>query len=134
MSLFFVSCGPISVQVQPGYYPPFIKAAQEGNIAEAEKLVKSGALVDETTIGNQTALFLAAAEGQDNMVKWLLSHEANPLAQDQNGKTAVDFAKSQGHPQTAKIILDIIQLVKEEEQAQTAGDPNTLRKLLTQDG
>jgi len=134
ISVFSVACSTIGIQVQPGYYPPFIKAAQEGNIAEAQKLVKSGVLVDETTIGNQTALFLAAAEGQDNMVKWLLSHEANPLAQDQNGKTAADFAKSQGHPGTAKIILDYIQLVKEEEQAQTAGDANTLRKLLTQDG
>jgi ankyrin repeat protein len=134
ISIFSVSCGAISIQAQPGYYPPFIKAAQQGNIAEAEKLLKTGVLVDEKTIGNQTALFLAAAEGQDAMVKWLLSHEADPTAQDQNGKTPADFAKSQGHSQTAQLILDYIQLIKNEEQAVTAGDTNSLRKLLSQDG
>ncbi len=134
IGILTLACGVVSIQAQPSYYPPFVKAAQEGNIPEAEKLLKSGELVNQTTIGNQTPLHLAAAEGQDDMVKWLLSHEANPLAQDQNGKTPADFAKSQGHVQTAQLILDYIQLVKDEEQAFNAGDLETLRKLLTQDG
>jgi len=134
ISFFLVSCGGITVQTHSGTYPPFIKAAQQGNIAEAEKLVKTGVLVNEKTIGNQTALHIAAAEGQDKMVTWLLAHEANPLAQDQNGKTPADFAKMQGHTQTQKLILDYIQLVSDEEQAEKAGDWKTVRKLLAQDG
>src|SRR6266498_1011595 len=85
IGVFSLSCGVVSIQ--PGYYPPFIRAAQTGNITEAERLLKSGEFITQTTIGNQTALHLAAAEGQDKMVEWLLSHEANPLAQDQKGKT-----------------------------------------------
>lgn len=134
ITLLTLACGAVSIQAQPGYYPPFVKAAQEGNITEAEKLLKSGELVNQTTIGNQTPLHLAAAEGQDDMVKWLLAHEANPLAQDQNGKTPADFAKSQGHAQTAQLILDYVELLKNEDTATRAGDTETLRKLLLQDG
>jgi ankyrin repeat protein len=129
-----LACGAVSIQAQPGYYPPFVKAAQEGNITEAEKLLKTGELVNQTTIGNQTPLHLAAAEGQDDMVKWLLVHEANPIAQDQNGKTPAEFAKSQGHDQTAQLILDYVELFKNEDKAIKAGDTETLRKLLSQDG
>lgn len=131
IAILSLSCGVVSVQ--SGQYPPFIKAAQQGNITEAEKLLKSGQLVSQTTIGNQTALHVAAAEGQDKMVEWLLAHEANPIAQDQNGKTPADFATSQKHPQTAQIILDYVQLLKDEEQAYKAGDVETLRKLLLKD-
>jgi len=127
-----LSCGAVSVQ--SGQYPPFIKAAQTGNITEAEKLLKSGEFIAQTTIGNQTALHVAAAEGQDKMVEWLLAHEADPLAKDQNGKTPADFATSQGHAKTAQLILDYVQLLKNEEQAFKAGDIEALRKLLSQDG
>lgn len=133
IGIFTLSCGAISVQTQPGYYPPFVKAAQEGNISEVENLLKAGELVNQTTIGNQTPLHLAAAEGQDEMVKWLLLHEANPLAQDQNGKTPADFAKAQGYSQTAKIILDYTKFLLNINQAMDAGDTETLRNLLSQD-
>ena len=103
ISVLSLSCGFVSVQ--SGQYPPFIKAAQTGNITEAEKLLKSGEFIAQTTIGNQTALHIAAAEGQDKMVEWLLFHEANPLAQDQNGKTPADFATKQGHADSARFFL-----------------------------
>lgn len=124
---------PITVNSTSGTYPPFVKAAQQGDIPTAEQLLKSGELVNQKTIGDQTPLHIAAAEGQDAIVRWLLAHEANPLAKDQNGKTPADFAQSQGHNQTAQIILDYIQLVKSEESATAAGDKETLRRLLTQD-
>lgn len=134
IGILSLACGTVSIGAQPGYYPPFVKAAQQGNIPESEKLLKAGELVNQTTIGNQTPLHLAAAEGQDDMVKWLLAHEANPIAQDQNGKTPADFAISQGHTQSAQLILDYVELVKNEEKAIAAGDAETLRKLLLQDG
>lgn len=128
-----LACGAVSIQSQSGSYPPFIKAAQQGDIAEAEKLLKSGEFVNQKTIGNQTALHLAAAEGQDDMVMWLLAHDADADAQDQNGKTPADFAISQAHDQTAQLILDYIKLLKDEELAYKAGDIEALRKLLLQD-
>jgi ankyrin repeat protein len=67
------------------------------------------------------------------MVKWLLAHEANPLAQDQNGKTPVDFAKKQGNNDTEKILLDFIQVVQDEQVALANNDIEKLRELLLND-
>lgn len=113
--------------------PTLAVAAQSGNIAEAEWLLHTGEFVNQTTIDNQTPLHLAAAEGQDEMVRWLLAHEADPAAKDANGKTPADCAASHGHSQTAEIILDYIQLLQSETQAIVAGDRETLRTLLAQD-
>lgn len=126
------SCLP-TFSATSGTYPPFIKAALEGDITETQRLLEAGEFVNQTTIGNQTALHVAAAEGQDDMVYWLLEHDANPLAQDQNGKTPADFAKSQNNMQTAQIILDYVQLLQDEAEATKAGDLETLRDLLSQD-
>jgi ankyrin repeat protein len=41
----------------------------------------------------QTAIFAAAAEGWDKVVKELLARGADPTAKDVDGKTALDFAK-----------------------------------------
>lgn len=129
--LFFLFTG--CVNVNRGTYPPFIKAALEGNISETDSLLREGEFVGQTTIGNQTALHVAAAEGQNEMVKWLLAREANPLAQDQNGKTPADFARSQGHVDTEKIILEYIQVVQDEEIAFANGDIEKFRELLASD-
>ena len=72
LSYLLVACA--AVQVNTGQYPPLIKAAEQGDIAKAEELLKQGALINQTTIGNQTALHLAATTGQDEMVKWLLCY------------------------------------------------------------
>lgn len=128
-----VSLGGCGVSADAVHYPPFIEAAQQGDIAEADRLLRSGEMVGQTTIGNQTALHVAAIEGQNEMVVWLLGHEADPLAKDANGKTPVDFARQGGHPDTAQIILDQIQLADDERNAVGSGDISRLRKLLAQD-
>jgi ankyrin repeat protein len=134
ISIFSVSCAGVSFHGGPIYYPPFIQAVHDGNIEEAEKLLKAGELVRQTTIGNQTALHVAAAQGHDKMVEWLLARDVGATAKDLNGETAADFATRRGHTQTAKIILDNIQMVKDENQAFASGDIELLRTLLSQDG
>ncbi len=42
----------------------------------------------------QTALFAAAEEGWDRVVKNLLAHGANPIFRDDDGKTALDYARN----------------------------------------
>lgn len=96
------------VDIKAGKYPPFIKAAQQGDIKKVMELMKKGEYINQTTIGEQTALHIAAAEGQNEMVIWLLKNGANPLAQDLNGKTPADFARKQGKIDTERIILDYI--------------------------
>lgn len=129
--LFILITGCINVE--RGSYPPFIKAALDGSISETDSLLREGEFVSQTTIGNQTALHVAAAEGRNEMVKWLLAREANPFAQDQNGKTPADFARNQGHTDTEKIILDYIQVIQDEETAIANGDIEKLRELLAND-
>lgn len=121
------------VAVSTGNYPPFVKAAQLGNIAEAERLLRSGELINQRSIGNQTALHVAAAEGQDQMLLWLLAHEADPLAQDLNGKTPADFARAQGKGHTEELIKSQLQQYQQEEAAVRARDKSALRELLTKD-
>ncbi|MFO7540850.1 MAG: ankyrin repeat domain-containing protein [Chloroflexota bacterium] len=129
--MLLVAC--TSIGVSTGSYPPFIQAVRAGDVAEADRLFRQGHLPGQTTIGNQTALHIAAAEGNDEMVRWLLAREAHPLAQDQNGRTPIDFAQRQGHTDTAQLILDYVDLVQREEEAIIAGDFETLRDLLAED-
>lgn len=124
------ACGVTATAVQ---YPPFIKAAQRGDAAEAERLMKSGEPVKQTTIGDQTALHVAAIEGQNEMVIWLLAHEADPEAKDANGKTPADFARQGGHPDTERIILDQIKLYNDEDAAGKAGKTSRFKRLLARD-
>lgn len=133
LTLVILQIGCARVDVSTGNYPPFINAAQEGDIAEVDRLFRGGEMPTQTTIGNQTALHVAAAEGQNEMVKWLLAHEANPLAQDLNGKTPADFANQQGHEDTEKILIDYVQLIQDEEKAILERDFDTLRELLVND-
>jgi ankyrin repeat protein len=131
LAVFLASC--MNVNVSTGSYPPFIQAASEGNIEEAERLIRRGEFPSQTTIGNQTALHVAAAEGQDQMVKWLLAREADPLAEDQNGQTAEDFARKQGHSETANILRDYALLVPAEQAAFASGDIDSLREMMATD-
>jgi len=96
-------------------------------------LLKSGEFVAQTTIGNETALHIAAAEGQDKMVTWLFAHDANPVAKTQNGETPADFARSQGKAGTEKLILDYVDLRRREEEATARGNIEKLRQLLATD-
>lgn len=125
-------CAP-TVTVTTGYYPPFIKAAQQGDVAEADRLLRAGALVAQTTIGNQTALHVAAAEGQDAVVAWLLAREASPFAKDQNGQTPADFARARGKTTTAAILDAFVDLLRQEDEAIQRRDVPALEALLAKD-
>lgn len=133
LSILLSACQVIQVDVSTEQYPPFIKAAQQGDIAEAERLLKAGQLIDQTSIGNETAFHIAAAEGQDQMVTWLFAHDANLLAKTQNGETPADFARTEGKTSTEKLIASYADLLRKEEAATTKGDWETLRQLLATD-
>ena len=122
-----------TVSVSTGNYPPFVKAAQRGDTAEAERLLRSGELVNQKTIGNQTALHVAAAEGRDQMVLWLLAHEADPFAKDLNGNTPADFARMQGKSHTEELIKDQVHQYQEETTAVQNGNKAALKELLIKD-
>ena len=125
---------PVTLVVTPLYYPPLVKAAEAGDIHQAEKLLREGHFVNRTTYLDQTPLHLAALAGQNEMVLWLLEREADPAMKDQFGETPADNAREQGNLDTEKIILDYMQLIKREQQAYVSGDWELLRQLFKEDG
>ena len=128
-----IGCSSRQPRVIGVNYPPFIDAARRGDITEIEELLKNGETPMQTSIGNQTALHVAAAEGEDDMVKWLLAHEADPFAQDLNGKTPADFARDQGNTSTVIILEEYMQLLQESFDARLNGDAERLAELLSED-
>jgi ankyrin repeat protein len=46
----------------------------------------------------RTALIMAAIRGNREIVSMLLDHGASPSAKDNDGKTALDYAREEGYP------------------------------------
>lgn len=55
--------------------------------------------------GGQTALMLAAIEGNKDMILTLLRHNASVTAMDKDGKTALYHAASNGNYEAVKILV-----------------------------
>ena len=53
---------------------------------------------------NFTALMFAAAEGQTEVVRTLLSHGASFEKTDDDGESALDFARSNGHTEVVQLL------------------------------
>jgi ankyrin repeat protein len=121
------------VRRQPGGINPLMAAAglgakeedtvgrkkTEADAIEAIKVCLDGGVDINAVDGRgQTALYGAALQGYDEVVKFLLAHGAKPDIKDQRGSTALDAAEGKAggfgfgggsanpHPSTAKIIRD----------------------------
>jgi len=63
----------------------FIEAAEAGDAAEVERLLASGAEINDRDCVGCNALFEAASSGHVALVQWLLSHGADPNIPENNG-------------------------------------------------
>jgi len=84
----------------------FLRAAALGDINRLRALLAQGVDINSTNKANQTALMLAAAFKQAEIVRFLLSAGANVSCQDELGLTAADWAQQQ---------TDIAQLINSAE-------------------
>jgi ankyrin repeat protein len=57
---------------------------------------------------DRTPLHIAAANGRDEIVKYLLEKGADATAVDENGERPVEAAIQMGHTGTAKILKDAL--------------------------
>lgn len=73
-----------------------VAAAANGDMAEVQRLLRSGARVDDCDDQGQTALIVAAAAGHTETVKYLLSAGADPAASDCTGSPAICAAAFEG--------------------------------------
>src|SRR5436305_327922 len=78
-------------------------AAEHG---AAQRLLGEGANIQAKTDDGRTALYLAAANGHEAVVKLLLEAKADVNAKDESGQTALYHAAENGHEAVVKLLLE----------------------------
>ncbi|MBO4309183.1 MAG: ankyrin repeat domain-containing protein [Clostridia bacterium] len=79
--------------------------ARDNSLFISEILVKDYQFdVNYQTSTGQTALMFAAEKGNIDIVNMLLSHEADKMLTDANGKTAYDYAVENGYTELAELL------------------------------
>jgi hypothetical protein len=85
-----------------------VRAAYNENIAEVKRLLEEGTDVNQTErryIG-RTALHMAAAKGNYDMVKLLLEHGATVDARDEGNNTPLLVAMLESQAEVAELLID----------------------------
>ncbi|CAG9984884.1 unnamed protein product [Clonostachys byssicola] len=84
---------------------PLCIAAQRGFEDVVALLLKHGAKVDHLTTHKRTPLFFAAATGHEMVARMLIEAEVSQVGhRDENGLTALSWAKMQGHEGVASVL------------------------------
>lgn len=83
--------------------PPLVRAVMRGDEATALALIRSGAALDELTIGYMSALNAAATAGRTELVRALLAAGAKTEARYSFPLHAAAYG---GHAETVKVLLD----------------------------
>ena len=73
---------------------------------EAPLFLEVGVDVNSRNSAGDTALTVAAAEGEREVVKLLLDHGANPHTKNQTGGTALSLSAENGHSEVHQLLLD----------------------------
>ncbi|XP_062521088.1 2-5A-dependent ribonuclease-like [Corticium candelabrum] len=82
-------------------WPVLMEACSRRYHSVCKLLVKRGANVNRTTSTGVTALMRVAMDGDEEMVDFLLSLNADARQKDRDGETAFDWAMGAGHMSTA---------------------------------
>jgi ankyrin repeat protein len=83
-----------------------IRAVGKGNLAEATRLLNSGADVGAKAKRGSKALLLAAESGYGEIVRLLIARGADANSKTDNGWTALMAASERGHPEVVRLLLD----------------------------
>lgn len=81
-----------------------IQAASDGDLDEMRRLVALGVSLDTADYDKRTALHLAAAEGQEDAVCFLLRQGVNPAPKDRWGATPLDDANRAKRSAISKLL------------------------------
>ena len=73
-------------------------ATAKGHLSIVEKLIKSGAKVNERSASGYSALFIAISDDNEELVNYLLRSGADPNLVDDNKDTALSLAKRLKNP------------------------------------
>ncbi|MDF1760425.1 MAG: glutaminase A [Coxiellaceae bacterium] len=89
-----------------------LSAASEGDLHEVVRIVASGVKVVGCDYDGRTPLHLAASNGCDDVLRYLLSKKVNPCPKDRWGGTPLDDAEREGHESSKKILQSYIKKYK----------------------
>ncbi|XP_062519607.1 ankyrin homolog [Corticium candelabrum] len=91
----------LSQGASPNGWPVLVIACLRRYNSVCKLLVKRGADMNKSTPRGSTALMRVARNGDDEMVDFLLSSNADAGQKDVGGRTAFDLAMGNGHMSTA---------------------------------
>lgn len=94
--------------------PPIIEASRQGNINKLKKILNSGTDINSINYNGQTAIHKACVKGHTNIVKYLLSLNANCYIKDIRGWTPSESAKKNKHTDLSRLIDDYLRKNKDE--------------------
>lgn len=110
----FTGCGGASVgtsdevdysQIPSQEYVHVLAAS--GSLDSLKTLLEQNPdMINARSVRNRNLLHTAALAGQDEVVKFLLEKGLSPKEPDDLGSYANELASNEGHPTTAKIIMD----------------------------
>lgn len=96
----------VKVTTREGAITPLFMAANNGNAAIIEALLKAGAGANSVKANGTTALMLAASSGNSDAVKILLDHGAVVNAKESvHGQTALMFAAALNRDAAIRVLL-----------------------------
>ena len=102
----FVLSWSITLPASADVNSKLLSAANEGNIAEVQRLIDQNAEVNAKSHSGQTALMYAANKGYFPIFKILLDKNANIDIKDNNGYTALALAALFGHTKIVRALID----------------------------
>ena len=86
-------------------FSPLHWAAKEGRTSVVELLIKRGARINASNMGDDTALHLASAHGHREVIQVLLANKADVNATNEHGNTPLHYACFWGY---REIAMDLI--------------------------
>jgi len=89
---------------------PIMQAVRWQSMQQLHRLLRSGANIDATGRGGQTALIYAARQGKFQFVKTLIEWGADASIKSNSGFSALDFANQGNHREVAIYLVKIMEL------------------------
>ena len=86
--------------------PPLIAAAEQGRVAEIQRLIGKDVMLDGADGLGRTALLAAAAAGQAEAVSLLLEERADVEKSRSDGRTPLLVAAAAGHAEVVSLLCD----------------------------